>query len=89
MEANVFSYWLPIHLTKFNVQGFRMLVGNAARRRSDDLDPNSPEAKATSFRCFTGNSLGEGTPSYGPADSFDLPKTPCSGGIRSNIYFPR
>jgi len=69
-------------------QGFRMIVGNPFRR-SNDLSPNSLASKTTSFRCFQGDYLGDGVPGYGPADSFDLPKGPCTGGIRSNIYFPR
>jgi len=66
-----------------------MLVGNANRRRSDDLDPNSAEAKAVSFRCFDGQQYEEAPPGYAASDSFDLPKQACSEGIRSNIYFPR
>jgi len=66
-----------------------MLVGDASRRRSDDLDPNSLEYRSTSFRCFDGEDYDPTPPAYGAADTFDLPKKTCSQGIRSNIYFPR
>ena len=66
-----------------------MIVGHP-NRRTNDIDPDLTEAKATSFRCFTSaTDLGAGTPSAGPEDSFDLPKKPCGGGIRSNIFFPQ
>jgi len=66
-----------------------MLVGDANRRRSDDLDPNSAEARAVTFRCFNDDGYDQGLPGYAESDSFDLPKQTCSYGIRSNIYFPR
>ncbi|RXW18784.1 hypothetical protein EST38_g7070 [Candolleomyces aberdarensis] len=69
-------------------KGFRMRVGNPMRRRND-IDPSSTEATATSFRCFVGSDPGVGLPGSGPADSFEFPSVPCSGGIRSNIYFPQ
>jgi hypothetical protein len=66
-----------------------MIVGHP-NRRTNDIDPDLTEEKATSFRCFTSaTDLGAGTPSAGPEDSFDLPKKPCGGGIRSNIFFPQ
>ncbi|KAH6887278.1 hypothetical protein BKA70DRAFT_1203376 [Coprinopsis sp. MPI-PUGE-AT-0042] len=74
-------------LTSF-APGFRMIVGNPMRRR-DDLDPSTTAAKATTFRCFHGTDPGPfGSPGNGPEDSFDLPKKMCSGGIRTNIFFP-
>lgn len=75
--------------TYFFRQGFRMIVGNPMRRRND-LNPNSAEATATTFRCFTGADPGAiGAPGTPPADTFHLPKGVCTGGIRSNIYFPQ
>ena len=65
-----------------------MRVGNPMLRRND-YNPTSVASKATSFRCFTGTYPGDGVPSYGPDDSFEFPNRPCTGGIRSNIYFPQ
>ncbi|KAF9522184.1 hypothetical protein CPB83DRAFT_899858 [Crepidotus variabilis] len=75
---------------KFTVfpKGFRMIVGNPFRRQND-ISPNITASKATSFRCFHSDQVGDGTPGWGLDDSFDLPQTPCTGGIRSNIYFPQ
>jgi len=65
-----------------------MIVGDAMAR-SRDIDPNTAESQALTFRCFgegfTGN---DGAPGNGPNDTVDLPKRKCLGGIRSNIYFP-
>lgn len=70
-------------------QGFRMLVGNPMRR-SNDIDPNTAAAQATTFRCFQGTSPGAiGAPGAPPEDTFALPNKICTGGIRSNIYFPQ
>ncbi|KAG2024136.1 hypothetical protein CC2G_001718 [Coprinopsis cinerea AmutBmut pab1-1] len=69
-------------------KGFRMIVGDPMRRR-DDLSPSVTAHKQLTFRCFQGNALGAGTPGVGPDDTIDLPKRFCSGGIRSNIYFPQ
>lgn len=68
-----------------------MIVGNPMRR-ANDIDPNDSSAlHATTFRCFNGSDPGSGgaVTGYGPEDSFELPNRPCSGGIRSNIYFPQ
>ncbi|KAH6873490.1 hypothetical protein BKA70DRAFT_282788 [Coprinopsis sp. MPI-PUGE-AT-0042] len=67
--------------------GFRMIVGNPMRRSAQGVAANSPEAKSLTFRCFEGNNLGSGTPGDSP-DSWSFPTKACSGGIRSNIYFP-
>lgn len=71
-------------------QGFRMLVGDPFRRKGDDIDPNTARAQATTFRCFQGTSPGAiGAPGAPPGDTFHLPNEVCTGGIRSNIYFPQ
>ncbi|EAU87197.2 hypothetical protein CC1G_10476 [Coprinopsis cinerea okayama7 len=76
-----------LNVTAF-APGFRMLVGNPMRRR-DDIDPNSTAAKATTFRCFHGADPGPfGSPGNGPDDTFELPNKICTGGIRTNIFFP-
>ncbi|TFK26034.1 hypothetical protein FA15DRAFT_316050 [Coprinopsis marcescibilis] len=70
-------------------KGFRMIVGNPMRRR-DDIDPSSTAAKATTFRCFQGADPGPfGSPGNGPDDSFELPQKICTGGIRTNVFFPQ
>jgi len=66
-----------------------MLVGDAMRRRKDDMNTNDLAYRSTSFRCFGDGTVGDGTPGYGNADSFGFPSKPCVDGIRSNIYFPR
>jgi hypothetical protein len=72
-------------------KGFRMLVGDPATR---NMNTNSSEAKAISFRCF---SAGKPEATNGPApgggissgvDSYALPNKVCAGGIRSQVYFP-
>ncbi|TFK23812.1 hypothetical protein FA15DRAFT_593485 [Coprinopsis marcescibilis] len=73
------------------VKGFRMRVGNPMRR-SNDIDPSDVSAShATTFRCFDGANPGSGgsQTGFGPEDSFHLPNRTCTGGIRSNIYFPQ
>ena len=65
-----------------------MIVGDAMAR-SRIIDPNSLESEALTFRCFDEDFGGNiGAPGDGPNDTVDLPKRPCAGGIRSNIYFP-
>ncbi|RXW23736.1 hypothetical protein EST38_g2118 [Candolleomyces aberdarensis] len=83
-------YFQPIpnlKLTAFR-PGFRMRVGNPNLRRNS-LDPADIASRAVTLRCFEGLSLGTGAPGYAVEDTFDFPKTMCSGGIRSNIYFPQ
>ncbi|KAJ2932410.1 hypothetical protein H1R20_g4705, partial [Candolleomyces eurysporus] len=65
-----------------------MRVGNPNLRRNS-LDPADIASRAVTLRCFEGLSLGTGAPGYAVEDTFDFPKTMCSGGIRSNIYFPQ
>lgn len=67
--------------------GFRMIVGDPMRRSAAGVPSNSPQMKALTFRCFQGTNLGSGTPGDAP-DSWGFPTQTCSGGIRSNIYFP-
>ncbi|KAH6911269.1 hypothetical protein BKA70DRAFT_1270018, partial [Coprinopsis sp. MPI-PUGE-AT-0042] len=69
-------------------KGFRMTVGRQ-RRRSDDRSPYLTEHKQTTFRCMQGTGLGAGTPGVGPDDTIEFPNKFCTGGIRSNIYFPQ
>ncbi|RXW16742.1 hypothetical protein EST38_g9113 [Candolleomyces aberdarensis] len=77
-----------LNITSF-AKGFRMLVGNPMRR-SNDIDPSTAAAQATTFRCFQGTSPGAiGAPGTPPEDTFSLPNKICTGGIRSNIYFPQ
>ncbi|TEB27766.1 hypothetical protein FA13DRAFT_856259 [Coprinellus micaceus] len=69
--------------------GFRMIVGNPMRR-VDDIDPDTTEAHALTFRCFQGTDPGPfGSPGKGPEDSFHLPSKICTGGIRTNIFYPQ
>ncbi|PGG98237.1 hypothetical protein AJ80_09562 [Polytolypa hystricis UAMH7299] len=64
--------------------GFRMLIGNPTKRHND----NSLEAQQTSFRCFEANFGGPNDAPGTGGDTRDLPRRPCQGGIRSNIFFP-
>ncbi|EFI26544.1 hypothetical protein CC1G_15757 [Coprinopsis cinerea okayama7 len=71
-------------------KGFRMITGNPMRRSNADIAPNSTEYRTSSYRCFEGADLGFGVPGGADSiDTFDLPNRPCSGGIRSNIFFPQ
>ena len=65
-----------------------MRVGNP-NLRINSLAPSDIASRAVTLRCFEGLSLGTGAPGYAVEDTFDFPKTMCSGGIRSNIYFPQ
>ncbi|TEB26174.1 hypothetical protein FA13DRAFT_1094996 [Coprinellus micaceus] len=82
-------YFQPVggKLTAFP-PGFRMRVGNP-NLRTNSLDPQDIASRAVTLRCFEGLSYGVGAPGYDPADTFSFPPGPCSGGIRSNIYFPQ
>ena len=60
-------------------------------RSNSNVDPNSAEAKALSFRCFNANFGSDANwphPGTGPLDTVELPKKACAGGIRGNIFFP-
>jgi hypothetical protein len=73
-------------------KGFRMRVGSPMRRRKDDIDPEDLSTlHAATLRCFNGTDAGSGgaTTGFGPEDSYEFPNRTCSGGIRSNIYFPQ
>ncbi|TFK16835.1 hypothetical protein FA15DRAFT_711362 [Coprinopsis marcescibilis] len=70
-------------------KGFRMITGNPMRRK-DDVDPNDTQSRSITFRCFHGADPGPfGTPGFSIDDSIDFPKRPCTGGIRSNIFYPQ
>jgi hypothetical protein len=70
-------------------KGFRMLVGDAMRR-VDNIDPTMTASKALTFRCFNGTDPGPyGSPGTGPEDTVGFPAHTCSGGIRTNIFFPQ
>jgi Domain of unknown function (DUF1996) len=60
-----------------------MIVGSPNSRKDDKRDRG---VKGLSFRCFSNGGFG-GAPGTG-GDTRQFPKQPCSGGIRSNIYFP-
>ncbi|KAH6897704.1 hypothetical protein BKA70DRAFT_1528238 [Coprinopsis sp. MPI-PUGE-AT-0042] len=78
-----------LNITAFR-KGFRMITGNPMIRSYANIPTNRTDYRTLSFRCFEGADLGTGTP--GGADSSDtatFPAKPCSGGIRSNIYFPQ
>jgi hypothetical protein len=66
-------------------KGFRMLVGDANVR---GMRNNNKEAQQSSFRCFQQNFGGPNAAPGMGSDTRDLPKQPCPGGIRSNIFFP-
>ncbi|KAJ3496241.1 hypothetical protein NMY22_g19838 [Coprinellus aureogranulatus] len=68
-------------------KGFRMIVGDPMRRSASGVASNSPVMKATTFRCFQGDNIGSSTPGDSP-DTWSFPTGTCSGGIRSNLYFP-
>lgn len=65
-----------------------MRVGNPMLRQNS-IDPQDIASRAVTLRCFEGLSYGPGAPGYDPTDTFSFPPGPCSGGIRSNIYFPQ
>ncbi|KAH6897879.1 hypothetical protein BKA70DRAFT_1115896 [Coprinopsis sp. MPI-PUGE-AT-0042] len=79
--------------------GFRMISGNPMLRQSRSkpvigpaIDPMSPEAWSSSFRCWTTPGFFDISNSYapgaGPYDTVELPNKPCPYGIRANIFFP-
>jgi hypothetical protein len=96
-HSSPFRRYFPVFMTRrwctdSNAQGFRMRVGSPMRRTEDDIDPNDATTlHALTFRCFNGTDGGSGgaTTGFGPEDSFEFPNRTCSGGIRSNIYFPQ
>ncbi|TFK17758.1 hypothetical protein FA15DRAFT_689917 [Coprinopsis marcescibilis] len=73
-------------------KGFRMITGNPMLRQRKAVDATSPEAYASTFRCwetsgFTDASNGS-PPGAGRYDTVDLPKKRCPAGIRANLFFP-
>lgn len=68
-------------------QGFRMLMGDAARRTK----VGSGFKEQNCFRCFSDPNFGgdDKSPCFDADLDFEtLPPRPCPGGIRSNIHFP-
>lgn len=86
-REGVTVYYIPPYDGKTNVtafpKGFRMLVGDPGLRERQG------QQKQLCHRCFSNlqqDPFG-GAPCTG-ADTFDLPKTTCGGGIRTTITFP-
>ncbi|EAU92096.2 hypothetical protein CC1G_09617 [Coprinopsis cinerea okayama7 len=75
--------------------GFRMITGNPMLRKSEigpKIDPESPQAWSSSFRCWDTPGFfdlsNSWAPGAGPYDTVELPNKPCPYGIRANIFFP-
>ncbi|TFK39534.1 hypothetical protein BDQ12DRAFT_650069 [Crucibulum laeve] len=69
-------------------RGFRMISGDPFIRNNTWIPPNTAVSRALTFRCFSDNfGNNNGSPGAG-TDTVNLPKQKCTGGIRSNIYFP-
>ena len=65
-----------------------MLTGDAMKRTGDNLGKNMQAC----FRCYTGPNFGGNVASPcfdAKLDTEHFPTTPCPGGIRSNIIFPK
>jgi hypothetical protein len=65
-----------------------MLAGDPMRRKSAGLGKNMQSC----FRCFSGPNFGGNTysPCFDPKlDTETFPATPCPGGIRSSVIFPK
>ncbi|KAF2689236.1 hypothetical protein K458DRAFT_439627 [Lentithecium fluviatile CBS 122367] len=81
-------YYIPPYDGVTNVTafrpGFRMLVGDPNARS----DHHTQESRQSSFRCFGEGFEGGQGPPGGGNDTRHFPKGPCTGGIRSNIFFP-
>ncbi|KAG2017229.1 WSC domain-containing protein, variant 2 [Coprinopsis cinerea AmutBmut pab1-1] len=74
-------------------KGFRMISGNPMlRARKAGLDPNSPEAWSSSFRCWETSGFTDPSnsspPGAGRYDTVELPNKRCPAGIRANLFFP-
>ncbi|KAH6880307.1 hypothetical protein BKA70DRAFT_190458 [Coprinopsis sp. MPI-PUGE-AT-0042] len=73
-------------------KGFRMITGNPMLRAKKNVDPNSPEAWSTSFRCWETSGFTDASnsspPGAGRYDTVNLPNKPCPAGIRANLFFP-
>ena len=69
-----------------------MITGNPMKRDGKAPDPNNVESWALTFRCWSDTDFNGPSNRYPPgAGSYDtvyLPKQPCNGGIRANIFFP-
>ncbi|KAJ3509865.1 hypothetical protein NMY22_g16152 [Coprinellus aureogranulatus] len=69
-------------------KGFSMAVA----RTKTPVDPDTFEGRAISFRCYGLNYTSDPDfphPATGPSDTLQaMPPTPCTGGIRAQIFFP-
>ncbi|CAO2658112.1 Nn.00g073720.m01.CDS01 [Neocucurbitaria sp. VM-36] len=86
-REGVTVYYIPPYDGKAKVtafpKGFRMLVGDPGLRAKEG------QQKQLCHRCFSNMKQDPfgGAPCTG-ADTFDLPKSTCGGGIRTTITFP-
>jgi hypothetical protein len=74
-------------VTDYRLQGFRMLVGDAAQRTKIGNGRKSQSC----FRCYNGPNFGGDNAAPcadATLDTEELPKKACLGGIRSNILYP-
>ncbi|KAF6746658.1 hypothetical protein DFP72DRAFT_922477 [Ephemerocybe angulata] len=70
-------------------KGFRMILGDPMRR-TDNIPAGKTASKAVTFRCFQGDDPGPfGSPGNAPQDTVGFPPNQCTGGIRSNFFFPQ
>jgi len=74
-------------------KGFRMLAGDPFLRSKPNINSNSPEAWASSFRCWQTPGFTDADNSSPPGastqyDTVTLPAKPCKYGIRSHLFFP-
>jgi hypothetical protein len=66
-----------------------MILGDPMRR-TDNIPADKTASKAVTFRCFQGDDPGPfGSPGNSPEDSVGFPQKICTGGIRSNFFFPQ
>ncbi|KAF5334014.1 hypothetical protein D9611_015153 [Ephemerocybe angulata] len=70
-------------------KGFRMILGDPMRR-TDNIPAGKTASKAVTFSCFQGDDPDPfGSPGNAPQDTVGFPPNQCTGGIRSNFFFPR
>lgn len=69
-----------------------MITGNPMIRNKRPADLNDAESYALTFRCWEDQEwLGPSNahaPGMGRWDTVGLPQKACTGGIRSNTFFP-